>query len=302
MECDGCAKWLGPDSQGTTSEVRSVAQGAYATPSTSRFSEGCSAISSVSANRFRSGAEPVTRDSRRGGSCRSEAVGGSHWSSRREQHSREVPSRSPPRCSQQDEVATNSGTGGVLQVFSRTSTQAGSPSPSSHRTKGSVRERGGRRGTQTRGSPGPGNEPTTSCGVFIGVRVAAQDRHFGEGARCSQTLSRRSWSSQEFRQVDGARSSFLGEHSSNAHYQRSGSGGVAQRPKLRSPQCHGVRRFQFDGQDWASGGQGATQLGHLGQDVSMQVHSKSSMMLPLIDAGDAKRRCVAAGSACGPTQ
>ena len=41
-------------------------------------------------------------------------------------------------------------------------------------------------------------------------------------------------------------------------------------------------------------GQGATQLGHLGQDVPMQDHTKSSMM--------AKRRCVAAGSACGPTQ
>ena len=49
-------------------------------------------------------------------------------------------------------------------------------------------------------------------------------------------------------------------------------------------------------------GQGATQLGHLGQDVSMQDHSKSSMMSSLIDAADAKRRCVAAGSACGPTQ
>ena len=53
-----------------------------------------------------------------------------------------------------------------------------------------------------------------------------------------ETLSRRSWSSKEFRQVDGARSSFLGEHSFNAHDQRSGSGGVGHRPKLRSPQCH----------------------------------------------------------------
>ena len=49
-------------------------------------------------------------------------------------------------------------------------------------------------------------------------------------------------------------------------------------------------------------GQGATQLSHLGQDVSMQDHSKSSMMSSLIDAADAKRRCVAAGSACSPTQ
>ena len=48
-------------------------------------------------------------------------------------------------------------------------------------------------------------------------------------------------------------------------------------------------------------GQGATQFGHLGQDVPMQDHTKSSMSL-LIDAADVKRRCVAAGSACGPTQ
>ena len=80
----------------------------------------------------------------------------------------------------------SSGTGGVLQEFSRTSTQAGSPSPSSHRqchrTEGSVRERGGRRGTQTRGSPGPGCEPTTSCSVFIGVRVAASIAHDEEAS------------------------------------------------------------------------------------------------------------------------
>ena len=49
-------------------------------------------------------------------------------------------------------------------------------------------------------------------------------------------------------------------------------------------------------------GQGATQLGHLGQDVPMQDHTKSSMMSSLIDATDTKRRCIAAGSACGPTQ
>ena len=49
-------------------------------------------------------------------------------------------------------------------------------------------------------------------------------------------------------------------------------------------------------------GQGATQLGQLGQDVSMLDHSKSSMMSSLIDTADAKRRCVAAGSACGPKQ
>ena len=98
------------------------------------------AISSISANRFQSGActfiEPVSRDSRRGGSLRKEAVGGSHWSSRREQHSREVPTRSFPRCSQQNEVATNSGTGGVLQEFFRTSTQAGSRSLSSQKIDG----------------------------------------------------------------------------------------------------------------------------------------------------------------------
>ena len=47
---------------------------------------------------------------------------------------------------------------------------------------------------------------------------------------------------------------------------------------------------------------GATHLGHLGQDVPMQDHTKSSMMSSLIDAADAKRRCGAAGSACGPTQ
>ena len=118
--------------------------------STSRFSEGSSATSSVCADRFRSGAftfaQPFTRASRRRGTRRSETVGGRHWSSRREQHSREVLSRSPPRRSKQDEVATNSGTGGVLQEFSRTSTQAGSPSPSSdrqgHRTEGSVQVRG----------------------------------------------------------------------------------------------------------------------------------------------------------------
>ena len=130
MESVGCAKWLGPDYQVTTSKVRSVAQGACATSSTSRFSEGCSATSSVST-------ETVAVEA----AARSEAVGGSHWSSRREQHSREVPSRSPPRRSQQDEVATNSGTAGVLQEFSRTSTQAGSPSPSSQSSTGPSNKR-----------------------------------------------------------------------------------------------------------------------------------------------------------------
>ena len=51
--------------------------------------------------------------------------------------------------------------------------------------------------------------------------------------------------------------------------EHSGFGGVVQRPKLRPPQCHGVRRFQFNGQDWLLVGQGATQFGQLGQDVSM---------------------------------
>ena len=88
----------------------------------SRFSERSSATSSVCADRFRSGtfdfAQPFSQDSRRRGSRRSEAVGGSHWSPRREQHSREVLSRSGPRRSKRDEVATNSGTGGVLQELS----------------------------------------------------------------------------------------------------------------------------------------------------------------------------------------
>ena len=131
-------------------------------------------------------------------------------------------------------------------------------------------------GTQSRGSPGRVSEPITSCSVSIGVRISAKDRHSGERARCSQTMSRRNWSSQVFRQVDGARSSFLGEHSSNAHDQRSGSGGVAQRPKLRSPQCHGVRRFQFDGQDWASGGTGGNPVRAIG---SRCVHARSFEVL-----------------------
>ena len=48
-------------------------------------------------------------------------------------------------------------------------------------------------------------------------------------------------------------------------------------------------------------GQGATQLGSMG-DVPMEGQSKSSMMSSLFNAAEAKRRCIAAGSASGPQQ
>ena len=102
--------------------------------------------------------------------------------------------------------------------------------------------------------------------------------------------------------MDGAKSSFFGEHSSNAHHQLSGSEGW-----LSDRNCDLCNAMEFGDSTLMAKigllvGQRATQLCHLGQDVSMQDHSKCSMMSSLIDAADAKRRCVAASSACGPTQ
>ena len=49
-------------------------------------------------------------------------------------------------------------------------------------------------------------------------------------------------------------------------------------------------------------GQRATQLRSMGRDVPMAGQSKSSVMSSLIDAAEAKRRCIAAGSASGAQQ
>ena len=90
----------------------------------------------------------------------------------------------------------------------------------------------GRRGSQTRGSPCPGNEPTTSCSVLKCGVPKISHKWMGQGP-----------------------------------------------PSLGSATKIAIASW------------GATQLGHLGQDVPMQDHTKSSMMSSLID-----------GSACGPTQ
>ena len=48
-------------------------------------------------------------------------------------------------------------------------------------------------------------------------------------------------------------------------------------------------------------GQGATQLGSMGRDAPTEGQSKSSLM-SLFDAAEAKRQCIAVGSACGVQQ
>ena len=180
-----------------------------------------------------------------------------HRSSRGEQCPCEGPPGRPPRCSEQGQAATDPGSGGVVQDVLRTCTEGGSSSPGcdrqGHRAEGHIRIGGGGGSTQTRGSPGRTcADASTTRDVFNCVGDAGEDQHIGERARRSQIASRPT-SLKAVRQVDGRGSSLVRERSTNAEYQRARVGGMDQRPQLRTPQCGGVRRHEFGGQDWTSG-------------------------------------------------
>ena len=293
MEPVRCPQWVGADPPRSASKGSPVAESIF-TASSSAGSAGPEAFCApFSKDRLRgcpiAVAQPFTCDSRCRGSCRSQAVASRHRSSRGEQCPREGPPRSPPRCSEQSQVATDPGTVGVVQDVPRTCTEAGSSSPGcdrqGHRAEGHVRIGGDGGSTQTRGSPGRScADASTTRDAFNCVGVAGEDRHqpgvskhsdkwMEEGPPCVENIPPMP--------------------STNVQEQRS---------QLRTPQCGGVRRHEFGGQDrtsgWARGQPTRVNWQRCDHDRSIEVFLMSS----LIDAAEAKRRCIAASSVSGLQQ
>ena len=87
-----------------------------------------------------------------------------------------------------------------------------------------------------------------------GQGVADTNRSSGAGARRIEVCTRQAgWWWRRECHMDGKRSSMRGQHSTDAHVRSAGSGTLDARPRLRSPERHGVRRFIIDLEDWRSG-------------------------------------------------
>ena len=297
MECDGCAKWLGPDNQGTTSEVRSVAQGVCATPSTF----------SGSANSSVTFIEPVTRDSRRGG-----------------------------KAAEVKQLEAAIGVLGENNIHAKSLHEA--LRVARNKTKlppiqeqvescKSFLERARKRVLRAQAVIDRAVEQKAVCEKEVAdgeVRLEAL-RAQGTNPPPLAVSSLVSELQQKIDNLVKERDALrpcpddVGVPKISHKWMGQGPPSLENIPPmpttdvqdlegwLSDRNCDLRNAMEFGDSSLMAKigllvGQGATQLGHLGQDVPMQDHTKSSMMSSLIDAADAKRRCVAAGSACGPTQ